>query len=57
LVPVRKWLVQCEIQLGNIEAARSEFEILAGFEPPDLDNLKRWFTMSILGRSSKTTAK
>jgi tetratricopeptide (TPR) repeat protein len=57
LVPARKWLVQCELELGNVGAARSEFGILAGFGPPDLDDLKRWFTISMLRRTMKETAK
>jgi len=41
---VRKWLVQCDLHLGNRDAARREFEILLGFDPPDRDALIRWFT-------------
>jgi tetratricopeptide (TPR) repeat protein len=42
-VEVRKLLVQCEIRLGDLKAARSQFEILMGFDPPDRDALRRWF--------------
>jgi len=43
LVQVRKWLVQCDLHLGNVEAARGEFQTLLGFDPPDRDALLRWF--------------
>jgi tetratricopeptide (TPR) repeat protein len=43
-VQVRKWLVQCNLHLGDQDAARREFEILLGFDPPDRDALIRWFT-------------
>ncbi len=42
-VPVRKWLVQSYLHLGNREGARNEFEILLGFNPPDRDDLVRSF--------------
>jgi predicted TPR repeat methyltransferase len=41
---VRKWFVQCDLHLGNRDAARREFEILLSFDPPDRDALLRGFT-------------
>jgi len=43
LVRVRKWLVQCDLHLGNLEAARAEFQTLLAFDPPERDALLRWF--------------
>jgi len=43
-VEVRKWLVQCYLQLGNVEAARSELETVLGFDPPDRADLLRSFS-------------
>jgi hypothetical protein len=43
LLDARKWLVECNLHLGNRDAARSEFEILLGFDPPDRDALLRRF--------------
>ncbi len=43
LLDVRKWLVQCNLHLGNRDAARNELEILLGFDPPDRDALLRRF--------------
>jgi Flp pilus assembly protein TadD len=42
-VEVRKLLVECSIKLGKLAAARSEFETLMGFDPPERDALLRWF--------------
>jgi len=44
LLHVRKWLIQCDLHLGNRDAARSEFAILMGFDPPDRDALLRRFS-------------
>jgi len=44
-VEVRKWLVKCELQLGNIEAARSELATVLGFDPPDRAELLRSFSL------------
>ena len=44
LVQVRKWLVQCDLHLGNREAARQEFDALLRFDPPDRDELIRRFS-------------
>jgi tetratricopeptide (TPR) repeat protein len=43
-VEVRKWLVQCYLQLGNPEAARGELETVLGFDPPDRADLLRSFS-------------
>jgi hypothetical protein len=43
LVQVRKWLVQSELHLGDRDAARKEFEVLLGFDPPGRDELLRRF--------------
>jgi Flp pilus assembly protein TadD len=43
LVLVRKWLVQCDLHLGDLKAARRELELLLGFDPPDRDALLRTF--------------
>ena len=40
---IRKLLVQCHLRLGDSAAARAEFETLLGFNPPDRDELSRWF--------------
>jgi predicted CXXCH cytochrome family protein len=40
---VRKLLVQCHLRLGDSAAARAEFERLLGFDPPDRDELPKWF--------------
>ena len=50
LVPVRKWLVMCELQLGNREDARRELETLLGFDPPDRDELLRRFSVLLTPR-------
>jgi tetratricopeptide (TPR) repeat protein len=39
----RKLLVKCLLRLGDKTKARSELEILLGFEPPDPEALRRWF--------------
>jgi hypothetical protein len=44
-VEVRKWLVQCLLQLGDTAAARRELAIVLGFDPPDRDELLRTFTL------------
>ncbi len=41
---VRKLLVRCYLRLQDPEAARKEFQTLLGFDPPDRDELIRWFT-------------
>jgi hypothetical protein len=40
---VRKLLVRCHLQLGDAVAARGEFETILKFDPPDRDDLIRWF--------------
>ena len=40
---VRKLLVRCYLRLNDHEAARREFQTLLGFDPPDRDELIRWF--------------
>ena len=45
LVQVRKWLVTCELRLGNREHARDELETLLRFDPPDRDELLRRFSV------------
>jgi hypothetical protein len=47
VVEVRKWLIQCYLHLGKPDAARSEFETLLGFDPPDRDALQRWFSSQL----------
>jgi predicted CXXCH cytochrome family protein len=42
-VLTRKLLVRCYLRLGNSEAARSEFQTLLGFNPPDREELLRRF--------------
>ena len=42
---VRKLLVQCYLNLGNIEAARGELETVLGFDPPDRADLLRSFAV------------
>ena len=42
----RKLLVRCELRLGNVEAVRAELEVLLEFNPPDGDELRRWFAPS-----------
>jgi len=44
-VEVRKWLVQCLLQLGDLAAARGELAIVLGFDPPDRDELLRAFSL------------
>jgi tetratricopeptide (TPR) repeat protein len=41
---IRKLLVQCHLRLRDSAAARAEFEELLAFDPPDRDELPRWFT-------------
>ncbi len=41
---VRKLLVRCDLRLQDLEAVRREFQTLLGFNPPDRDELIRWFT-------------
>ena len=47
---VRRLLVRCELRLGDPQAARAEFEALMAFDPPDRDELLRWFTPSLKAR-------
>ena len=42
-VQTRQLLVRCELHLKNPEAARKEFQTLLGFDPPNRDELIRWF--------------
>jgi tetratricopeptide (TPR) repeat protein len=41
---IRKLLIRSSIRLGDPEAARRELDTLLGFDPPDRDDLLRWFT-------------
>jgi Tetratricopeptide repeat/Cytochrome c554 and c-prime len=47
---VRTWLVECCIHLGNIEAARSEFAVLLGYDPQDRQELLRRFSSLVMPR-------
>jgi hypothetical protein len=40
----REILIRCALRLQDPEAARREFQTLLGFDPPDRDELIRWFT-------------
>jgi Tfp pilus assembly protein PilF len=40
---VRRLLVRCELRLHDLAAAREDFQALLGFDPPDRDDLIRWF--------------
>ena len=52
---IRKLLVQCLLRLGDPAAARAEFDTLLGFDPPDRDDLARWFaTQSRLPQTDKS---
>ncbi len=42
---VRKLLVQCYLNLGNVQAARSELDTVLGFDPPDRADLLRSFAV------------
>ena len=42
-VATRKLLVRCYLRMGDLQAARAEFQILLGFDPADRDDLIRWF--------------
>jgi predicted CXXCH cytochrome family protein len=50
-VRVRKLLVQCDLNLGKLEAAREELETVLGFDPPDRAALLRSF--EVQSRSSQ----
>jgi Flp pilus assembly protein TadD len=41
----RKLLVRCELRLGDIDAARAEFQTLLGFDPSDREELIRRFAI------------
>jgi tetratricopeptide (TPR) repeat protein len=43
LVEVRKWLLRCYLHMGEADAARSELQVVLGFDPPDREFLLRWF--------------
>jgi Tfp pilus assembly protein PilF len=43
-IPARELLVRCELRLKNHEAAVKEFQTLLAFDPPDHEELIRWFT-------------
>jgi Flp pilus assembly protein TadD len=43
-VEVRKLLVRCDLRRRDLKAAREEFQTLLGFDPPDREELIRWFT-------------
>jgi Flp pilus assembly protein TadD len=42
---VRKWLFECYLHLGKVEAARAELETILGFDPPDRAELIRSFSV------------
>ena len=42
---VRKLLIQCYLNLGNVAAARGELETVLGFDPPDRAELLRSFAV------------
>jgi len=42
-VDVRKWLIRCYLHLGDTESARSELQVVLGFDPPDRDELLQLF--------------
>jgi Tetratricopeptide repeat/Doubled CXXCH motif (Paired_CXXCH_1) len=44
---VRKLLVRCQLRLGDRAAARGEFDALMAFDPPDRDELLRWFSPAL----------
>src|SRR5262249_7161357 len=44
---VRNLLIQCVCRLGDLPAARVEFETLLGFDPPDRELLIRWFAQQV----------
>jgi Tfp pilus assembly protein PilF len=46
---VRKLLVRCYLHLQDRAAAQREFQMLLGFDPPDRDELVRWFTPLLPG--------
>jgi hypothetical protein len=51
---VRKLLVQCELNLGDLAAARGELETVLGFDPPDRADLLRSFSLQArAGRSAR----
>jgi Flp pilus assembly protein TadD len=43
-VETRKLLVRCYLRIGDAQAARREFQTLLAFDPPDRDELIRWFS-------------
>jgi tetratricopeptide (TPR) repeat protein len=50
---VRKLLVQCELNRGDLAAARGELETVLGFDPPDRADLLRSFSLQARsGRSA-----
>jgi hypothetical protein len=52
-LPVRKLLVQCALNLGDLAAARGELETVLGFDPPDRADLLRSFSLQVrAGRSA-----
>ncbi len=49
---VRKLLVQCYLNLGNVEAASQELEVVIGFDPPDRAELLRSFSVQARSRGA-----
>jgi Flp pilus assembly protein TadD len=49
---VRKLLVQCYLNLGNVQAARAELETVLGFDPPDRADLVRSFDLQSRSRKN-----
>ncbi len=43
-VETRKLLVRCYLRIGDSQAARREFQTLLAFDPPDREELIRWFS-------------
>jgi hypothetical protein len=42
-VEARKLLVRCYLRMGDAQAARTELDTVLRFDPPDRDELIRWF--------------
>jgi Flp pilus assembly protein TadD len=48
-VETRKILVRCYLRMGDSRAARDELQTVLGYNPPDRDELVRWFAPLTLG--------
>jgi tetratricopeptide (TPR) repeat protein len=49
----RQLLVRCELHLKDPEAARKEFQTLLEFDPPNRDELIRWFAPLVPGQAGR----